>query len=204
MELTYKIRGSDGDQYGPATAEQFRAWAEQGRVGGDTQVLRSDSTQWVAAAQLPELGVATPGAAPAPPVHAQIAATNSDLEQRIRSGASWFYWIAALSLINSFLVMTKQTWGFAIGLGITRQIDYELSHTPMVAFGLDLLATGTMAFFGHFAIKRHAWAFIIGLVLLVMDTALTIYQQAWLSVAFHVWAIVSIGMAFKASRALKG
>ena len=203
MELTYKIRGGDGDEYGPVTAEQFRAWAQQGRVGSDTQVLRSDSTQWVPAAQLPELGVTTPGAPTAPPVHAQVAATNAELEQRIRSGASWFYWIGALSLINSFLVMTKQTWGFAIGLGVTRQIDYELSHTPMVAFGLDLLATGAMAFFGHFAIKRHAWAFIIGLVLLVMDTALTIYQQAWLSVAFHVWAIVSIGMAFKASRALK-
>src|SRR5215212_9914531 len=60
MELTYKILGGDGNQYGPVTAEQFRAWAKEGRVGGDTQVLRSDAPAWVAAALLPELNVTAP------------------------------------------------------------------------------------------------------------------------------------------------
>lgn len=206
MEVTYKILGGDGNQYGPVTVEEFRAWAREGRVGGDTQVLRSDARDWVAAAQFPELGVTAAAFVPAAPVapeHVQAAATTAALDQRVRSGASWFYWIGALSLVNSFLIMAKQTWGFAIGLGITREIDYRLSNTPLVAFGLDLVATGLMAFFGHFAIKRHAWAFVIGLVLLVMDAALTIRQEAWISVAFHGWAIVSILMAFKASRELE-
>ncbi len=206
MEVTYKILGGDGSQYGPVTADELRAWAKEGRVGGDTQVLRSDAREWVRADQLPELGVTAPAFVPAAaptPEHVQVAAATAALDQRIRSGASWFYWIAALSLINSFLIMAKQTWGFAIGLGITREIDHRLSNTPLVAFGLDLVATGLMALFGHFAIKRHAWAFIIGLALLVLDTALTVYQQAWISVAFHGWAIISILMAFKASRELE-
>jgi hypothetical protein len=204
MELTYKILGGDGNPYGPVTAGQFHDWVREGRVDGQTQVLRSDISDWRAAATFPELGLSATAAAPQVPYEIPAAAANAELGHRIKSGASWFYWIAAMSLINSFLVMTKQPWGFALGLGITRQIDYELSNTPGIAFAIDLVAIGAMVFFGFFAIKRHAWAFVIGLVLLALDTALTLRQGAWISVAFHGWAIVSIFMAFRASRTLKG
>ncbi len=204
MEVTYKILGGDGNQYGPVTAGQFHDWVREGRADGQTQVMRNDLSDWRAAATFPELGLSATATAPQVPDEIPAAAANAELQHRIKSGASWFYWIAAMSLINSFLVMTKQPFGFAIGLGITRQIDYELSNTPWIAFAIDLVAIGTIALFGFFAIKRHAWAFIIGLVLLVLDTALTIRQEAWISVAFHGWAIVSIFMAFRASRSLKG
>src|SRR4051812_7503501 len=106
MEPTYTILGGDGNQYGPIKEEQFREWVKEGRAGAQTQVWRSDTTAWCAASALPELGVATPIAVAAPmPIHsASIHATapieHPELERQIKNGASWFYWIAALSLIN--------------------------------------------------------------------------------------------------------
>src|SRR5687767_14532849 len=90
MEPTYTILGTDGQQYGPATADQLRGWVREGRVGGDTQVWRSDQPAWVAAAALPELGLASaPIAAPNHP--GSSAAADPELEKRMKSGAGWFY-----------------------------------------------------------------------------------------------------------------
>ena len=44
-------------------------------------------------------------------------------EKRFRSGASWFYWIAGLSIVNSLVVHLQGQWAFVIGLGITQIID---------------------------------------------------------------------------------
>ena len=208
MEPTYTILGGDGNQYGPVTAEQFREWARDGRVGAQTQVWRSDTPAWCAAAALPELGQtgAPFSVTPTTPVSATVS--DPALEQRLKSGASWFYWIAAMSLINSILVMTDAGISFAIGLGITRETDHALSNAGMTAkaitFAIDLLAAGVVAMFGFFALKKHAWSFIVGMALLALDTGLTVLEQAWLSTAFHVWALISIFTAFKASRALRG
>ena len=82
MEPTYTILGTDGNQYGPVTIDQFRAWAREGRVGGETQVWRSDQPAWTAAAALPELGLA---AVPAlDPVRSEaLPAMDPDLERRM-------------------------------------------------------------------------------------------------------------------------
>lgn len=209
MEPSYTILGGDGKKYGPITAEQFRAWARDGRVSGETQVWRSDQPAWVAAAALPELEVATPAAIAVPePSRATAPVHDAELEARLKSGASWFYWIAAVSLINSIIVMTGKQWGFAIGLGITQVIDHTMANAGTAArataFTINLIAAGIVAGFGFFAIKKQTWAFIVGLIVLALDTVLTALLQAWISTAFHVWALVSIFMAFKASRALRG
>ena len=211
MEPTYTILGSDGKKYGPVTAEQLRGWAQDGRIGGDTQVWRSDSAAWVAASALPELGIAAattiPAGAPQAPIYAAVPANDTDLERRVKSGSSWFYWIAAISLINSVAILSGQGWGLALGLGITREIDHAFSEAntgaKAIAFGIDAIAAGTVALFGYFAGKGHAWSFIIGGGLLILDMVLTILQQSWLSTAFHAWAIFSIFLGFKASRAMR-
>src|SRR5438477_498342 len=105
MEPTYTILGGDGNQYGPVTAEQFREWARDGRVGAQTQVWRSDTPAWCAASALPELGVVAPIAVaiPAPmhaaAIHATMPVQDPALERRVKNGVSWLYWIAGLSLI---------------------------------------------------------------------------------------------------------
>lgn len=208
MEPTYTVLGGDGKQYGPVTAEQLRGWARDGRVAGDTQIWRSDSPAWVAASALPELGLPAPVPVAAPgPIHVSTPAHDPNLQGRVKSGASWFYWIAAISLINSVLILSGQGLGFALGLGVTWEIDRSLSganfSAKAIAFVIDSIAAGVLVLFGFFAGKGHAWGFIVGGLLLVLDTVLTILQQSWLSTAFHIWAIFSIFAGFKASRALR-
>ena len=208
-ELTYRILGGDGQQYGPVTGEQFLAWVRDGRANAQTQILRSDFSEWRAAAEFPELNLKAglPGssaAAPAAPQFESAAVNDPAQEARIRSGASWFYWVAALSVINSILLMTNVGFGFAVGLGLTTITDVAFAAMPVVALGISAVCSAVIAMFGWFSIKGHAWAFIVGLLVLLLDTGLCVIIKSWMSVAFHVWAIVSIFMAFRASRAARG
>ncbi len=208
-ELTYRILGGDGQQYGPVTGEQFLAWVRDGRANAQTQILRSDIPEWRAASEFPELNLkagppaSSSAAAPTAPQFTPAAANDPSLDARIRSGASWFYWVAALSVINSILLMTNVGFGFAVGLGLTTITDVAFAAMPVVALTISILSSGVIAVFGWFSIKRHAWAFIVGLLVLLLDTGLCVLIKSWISVAFHVWAIVSIFMAFRASRAAK-
>src|SRR5436190_8047320 len=174
MELTYKILGGDGKEYGPVTAEQFRAWAQQGRVGGDTQVLRSDAPAWVRAALLPELGVDGPiVAATAEPIPVAVPSQDPALAARVKNGVSWLYWIAALSLVNSIAALAGSDWRFFIGLGITQFIEAFATGFgtggKVVAIILALVAAGILAVLGFFVNKYHGWAAIVGIVLLAVD-----------------------------------
>ena len=56
MEISYKIIGGDGREYGPASLDELKAWIREGRVGHATQVWRSDNTVWASAEQFQELG----------------------------------------------------------------------------------------------------------------------------------------------------
>jgi hypothetical protein len=182
MEPTYSVIGSDGKQYGPITTAQLREWAQQGRIIGETRVQRSDATDWVPAASLPELGMtatpavaAIPAAAPAPFQPAMSGVGDPELERRVKSGAGWFYWIAAFVVINSILIISKSSVSFALGLGITAVADHfarEGMFPAAVAFIISALAAGVLALFGFFASKGHGWAFIIGMLMLAADPVL--------------------------------
>lgn len=213
-EATYTILGTDGQQYGPVTLEQLKAWAGEGRVAADTQVCRSDVNAWHPASHYTELGLGTavatvpaaPSAAPASqPELTALPATAEleELDKRIRNGASWFYWIAGLSVVNSVAAMFGSNVGFVLGLSITQIIDALVQGAGgaarAVALVIDLLAAGVFVLFGVFAYKRHNWAFIVGLVLYGLDTILTALAQVWFSLAFHAWALLSLGIGLKAN-----
>lgn len=210
-EPTYLILGGDGQQYGPVDRAQFLGWVRDGRANAQTQILRSDLSEWREASAFPELNLTaappSPASASLPgatPSSAPAAASDPELDARIRSGASWFYWVAGMSVINSILLLCNSGFGFAVGLGLTTITDVAFATMPVVAMLISILSSAVIALFGWFAIKRHAWAFIVGLVALLIDTGLCVLIQSWISVAFHVWAIVSIFMAFRASRAARG
>ncbi|MFO1096161.1 MAG: hypothetical protein U0992_23075 [Planctomycetaceae bacterium] len=57
-----------------------------------------------------------------------------------------------------------------------------------------------VALFGRFANKRHAWAFIVGLGLYVLDGLLFVLVGDWLSVGFHVFAGFGIFSGYVALR----
>lgn len=212
MEPTYTMLAADGNQYGPVSAQQMREWIRDGRVAGDTQIWRSDRPDWTAAANLPELGLGTGAPSPAGPVRVNVttaatmaapAEVDPALAAQIKNGAGWFYWIAAFSIINTVLTLTGATWGFAIGLGITSLISAIGESagggaSSGIAAAVNFLAAGVVAAFGFFAGKRQTWAFIVGMIAVGLDTVLTGLFQQWLSLALHIWALISMFIGCRA------
>ena len=46
-----------------------------------------------------------------------------ELHRQHISGAQWFFWVAALSVVNTLIGLSDSDWSFIIGLGITQMID---------------------------------------------------------------------------------
>src|SRR5881394_752088 len=121
MQLTYMVRGWDGKEYGPVTLEQLNDWARESRLTAEQSVKRSDMAGFAPARDFTELQTLFPSGAPATAGPATLArsataaSANPAAVSHLKSGASWFYWIAALSLINSISAASGSSWRFIIG-----------------------------------------------------------------------------------------
>jgi hypothetical protein len=135
--------------------------------------------------------------------------SGQDLQKmtnRLRNGANWFYWIAALSVVNMVILGFKGTTNFVIGLGITLFIDIagnELASTygmtiKIIAVAINLVIAGIFVVFGVFSNKRKSWAFIVGMSLYSLDALLYLYLQDFLSFGFHVFALVNMFLGLTA------
>lgn len=206
MELQYRMLGTDGKEYGPATLSELQNWIHQGRLSAQTQIWRTDQSAWRPAADFDELIWTQPADSSqttTPPVsEAELA-----VEKRVKSGADWFFWIAGLTAVNTISVMSGSDWSFILGLGITQVFDVIGSGMgsigTAVAIVLDLLVIGLFVLFGIFARKQHAWAFLVGMVLYGLDAGISLFVQDWLSLGFHGFALFCIFSGYKASRELK-
>jgi len=128
------------------------------------------------------------------------------VESQFKGGASWFYWIAGLSIVNSAALLSGSSWGFIVGLGITQVIDglglviaeHIGAAGKATAFVLDIIVAGIFVLFGVFARKRYNWAFIVGMVLYGLDGLIFLLAGDVLSIAFHVFALYCIYNGLKA------
>jgi thiosulfate reductase/polysulfide reductase chain A len=67
------------------------------------------------------------------------------VEQRLKGAASWFYWIAALSLINSIIVMAGGNWHFIIGMGVTTVVrEATITGKPYPIKGWFAMGTNVL------------------------------------------------------------
>jgi hypothetical protein len=132
---------------------------------------------------------------------------RSKLEARFKSGANWFFWIAALSLINSGIILTGHDWNFIVGLGTTLVIDAVAREAgtagKLVAFGMDLVTAAFVVLFGVLCRKRFGWAFVVGMLLYALDGLIFLGVGDWLGAGFHVLVLVFIGMGYAALRKIR-
>jgi hypothetical protein len=213
MDLTYTLRTADGREYGPVTQVQIVAWAHEGRVAANSELRRGDMQHWAAARDFEEFKFVfghetetppvTPGIIAPPPGATQDAA----LVSQMKSGASWFYWIAALSLINSVIALTGKGFTFIFGLGITQITDSIAAEMGgigrAILFAANLLIIGILAAFGYFGCKRHLLVFLVGMGLYLLDAILLLIFQSWLEVAFHAFVLYCLFRGMQACRALR-
>jgi len=156
-------------------------------------------------------GLTTLGLAGNHPTGTAGAALTDAHKQQALSGANWFFWIAAFSVINSIVLLMNGEWGFLIGLGITQLIDgvaaeaaEQLGGTATVlALFLDAMVAGFFVVMGLLARRGMGWAFILGMVVYALDGLLFVYVSQWMNVGFHVFALYFIYRGFAANSKLQ-
>lgn len=137
---------------------------------------------------------------------ARAGGEREALERRRRSGALWFFWIAALSIVNSAAALGGQQWRFIIGLGITQLADGLAAHTghgvPIVA-AVDAAFVGAFALLGRFALRGQPWAFVVGAIFYAVDGLIFVAAGNWIGVAFHAFVVVMALRGLDAARRLR-
>jgi len=133
------------------------------------------------------------------------------IEDKIKSGANWFFWIAGLSFINSILFLSSGKWNFIVGLGITQLVDViGLDLVKAIGNGgyiiaciLSMITAGIFVFFGIFARRKCNWAFVVGMMVYAVDGLVFLLVQHYLGVGFHIFVLFLIAGGFKANKMLR-
>lgn len=132
------------------------------------------------------------------------------IDPEVRKGANWFYWKAALTVINSIIILTGTIWTFFLGLGITQIIQgfaigiademgtKGISGVHLIAFVISLFCAGFVGLLGYFAGHGQKWAYIFGLVIFILDGFLYLITGSILGVIIHGIGIYSLANGLKA------
>ncbi len=136
------------------------------------------------------------------------------LDNRIRTGINWFFWIAGLSLVNSAAYLFSTTWTFVIGLGVTQLLDSIIARVVqdlgeswdalrVVGTGADLLIAGLFVLIGYFGRKRMRWPVVAGMVLYALDGLLVLIFGDLIGALFHGLALYGIWTGLRAVQQLE-
>jgi hypothetical protein len=145
------------------------------------------------------------------------------LRRRARTGANSFYFVAALSLINSILSAVGYSLTFVFGLSITQMIDGAGvgvgDSSPDLALAgkvgaviVSVIISGFFALLGFFGGRGQRWAFIVGMILYLLDGILMLAAllwlgtgqfQDWIGFAIHFYFLWSMGRGLQAANQLQ-
>lgn len=143
----------------------------------------------------------------------RVQAAVVELTRRMKSGASNFYWIAALSVINSLVLEFGGSSYFVVGLASTLIVDtifVEIARSAgegslvvkLIGLAISVFIAGIFALFGLFANRGKSWAFIVGMVLYVLDTLIMLGVREWMGLIFHGLFLFGLFGGWRALREL--
>ena len=133
----------------------------------------------------------------------RVQAALADLVRRMKSGANNFYWIAALSVINSAMLQFGGGMYFVVGLAGTLFVDSifvgmaevmpeSALIVKVIGLVVSAIVAGIFALFGVFANRAMKWAFIVGMIFYAIDTLLMLAFQEWMGLVFHVFFLFGL------------
>ncbi len=119
----------------------------------------------------------------------------------VKRSANWFYWIAALSLINSAVLLTESDFGFIAGLGFTQMLDGMMMEIigsyNFISFLPSLVVSILFAFIGYLSKNLSKGAYIIGMILYALDSLLFFLTNDFLFLGFHVFVLFMMYSGYK-------
>ena len=130
---------------------------------------------------------------------ARQVAQQEALQGKVNAGASWFYWVAGLSLINLFAAALGTQWAFIFALNSAHILSAVAQQMPLLYLASFALI-GLMAACGYFARRPSRIAFMLGMALYALDGLLLIYGKSWLNLIFHGYALYSLWNGLQAAR----
>ena len=148
------------------------------------------------------------------PQELNVLMALATLQKQVKSGASNFYWIAALSIINSLGAVFNLGVNFVIGLGVTQFVDaiamiigegMPEQNALIRTFGvvLSMGISAVFAVFGYFAAKGHRWAFITGMVFYTLDALVLFAVKDWFGFGFHIFLLWGLFTGLQALKKLQ-
>ncbi len=145
-----------------------------------------------------------------PTAAAATVVDHDALEKKVKSGASWFFWIASLSLLNSVMTFSGSHHSFLVGLAVTQVVD-ALAQVGIakggpaalsyVALGLDVVVFGILVALGALS-RKYLAAYTVGIVLYALDAVLCGVFQVWEYLGFHALALFFLWRGLSALRQL--
>ncbi|MEM9160171.1 MAG: hypothetical protein AAGB46_14090 [Verrucomicrobiota bacterium] len=134
-----------------------------------------------------------------------------ELKATLKKQASWFYWIAGLSLVNTIAIASGADFAFIMGLGITQIIDaigFTLAEEG-VAFAstattiISLIICGLYGAIGYMAINQSKVAHLVGIILYSLDTLIFLVFFDIMPLAFHGLALFFLFKGFQTQKDIK-
>lgn len=125
------------------------------------------------------------------------------------AGANWFFWLAALSVINSLVVyfVDIRNTPFAFGLtqwidGTTGALNRQGVNPPLTTMALivNLLIAAAFAGFGYIARRGNDVVFLIGIIVYAVDAMLSLGLKDFFGFAFHLVGLFFLFRGLLASR----
>jgi len=139
-------------------------------------------------------------------VNERLAVSRMVAAGRVRAGGQWFYWIAALSVVNSLVVIFGGNLHFVVGLGMTSVVDAIARRMggagSVLAIIINGFVAGVFVLLGSFAVKAQRWAFLLGMALYLLDAYLLVAGRNYLALAFHAYALLAIYRGYTVTRQL--
>ncbi|NLZ27182.1 MAG: hypothetical protein GX884_06350 [Chloroflexi bacterium] len=126
---------------------------------------------------------------------------NSQIEEKkalhfsnFRSGSSWYFWLALISLANLVIRLSnsESTIRFAVGFALPKWLEdasipfFNILTPRRFSFGLGLILIVVFALIGLMARKRYKVVYLIGMILYTFDIIPAFINSDSYSVVFHL------------------
>jgi len=156
----YKIIGADGQQYGPASAEQLRRWIAENRLNAQTLIQPEGAPDWKALSNFPEfagdLKPAPPPFAAPPPVATPSSAIAAKASNKIAAGVFGIL-LGALGIHKFILGYTGAGLILLLVTILTCGIAWPVTHLIGLIEGIIYLAKSDEEFVRTYVDGRKEW-----------------------------------------------